>query len=134
MSYPAPVLALIAQARKLNAWTIYAIYTAIATFLLFGTLKSLFMFKDSTVIYYCFYYLPYALIGLTIPVSLYIAFILYRYRLSQPNLLLLFIGLGLGLFFVDTYVAFSSWIGVAFFFRVSLKRFFNFIDEKNIEK
>lgn len=126
------ILSLITQAKKLNQLTIFLIYAAIGAFLLFGTLKSLPQFRDSTVIYQCFYYIPYGLIGLTIPMTVYIGFILYRYRLSQPSMIALCVIMGFGLFVVSSYVAFASWMGVAFMFRANLKRFFAFIeDNKN---
>lgn len=128
-SFSPTVLRIIEQAGKLNRYSIYLIYAAISAFLVFGTLKSLPMFKDSAWVYYCFYYLPYTLIGLTIPLSSYIGFILYRYRLSQPSMVALCLGLGFGLFAISSYVAFAAWIGVAFMFRANLKRFFNFINE-----
>lgn len=123
------MIALITQAKKLNQITIYLIYLAIAAFLIFGTLKSLPQFKDSTLIYQCFHYIPYGLIGVTIPLTMYIGFILYRYRLSQPSMIALCLLVGLGLFAVSSYMAFASWIGVAFMFRANLKRFFSFIEE-----
>lgn len=121
------ILAVIAQAKRLNQFTIYLIYIAIAAFLLFGTLKSLPQFKDSTLIYQCFHYIPYAFIGVTIPVTLYIGFILYRYRLSQPSMIALCLLMGFGLFAISSYVAMASWIGVAFMFRANLIRFFQFV-------
>lgn len=124
-----PVLQLIRQAQRLNKWSIYLLYMAIAIFLLFGTLKSLSQFKDSQTIYTLFHWVPYGLVGLTIPLSCYVAFILFRYRLSQPSMLALCIGLGFGLFAISSYVALAAWIGVAFMFKANLTRFFNFIHE-----
>lgn len=123
------VLRLISQAQRLNKVSIYLIYMAIAMFLLFGTLKSLSQFRDSQTIYTLFHWVPYGLVGLTIPLSCYVAFILYRYRLSQPSMLALCLGLGFGLFMLSSYVALAAWIGVAFMFKANLNRFFHFIDE-----
>ncbi|MFW2176688.1 MULTISPECIES: hypothetical protein [unclassified Moraxella] len=127
------VVNLIEQAKTLNQFSIYLIYGAIGLFLLFGTLKSLPMFHDNTLIYQGFYYLPYGLIGLSIPLSCYVAFILYRYRLSQPSMILTCLGVGFGLFAISSYVAFASWIGVAFMFKANLKRFFTFIEENSTD-
>lgn len=121
------VLQLIEQASSINKIAIYLIYLAIGAFLLFGTLKSLPMFHQNQTIYLCFHYLPYSLVGLSIPLSCYVAFILWRYRLSQPSMLLMCLAVGFGLFFVSSYVALSAWIGVAFLFKSNLKRFFNFL-------
>lgn len=129
--FSAVIIRLIKQAQRLNTWSIYLIYLAIAMFLLFGTLKSLSQFKDSHTVYTLFHWVPYGLVGLTIPLSCYVAFILYRYRLSQPSMLALCIGLGFGLFVISSYVALSAWIGVAFMFKANLTRFFNFIRESH---
>lgn len=128
-SVPAPVLELIAQARTLNKASVYLIYLAIGAFLVFGTLKSLTVFHDSELMYTLFHYLPYTLVGLTIPVSCYVAFILFRYRLSQPSMLALCLGVGFGLFLISSYVALAAWIGVAFMFKANLTRFFNFLEQ-----
>lgn len=125
------VLMLIRQAKRLNVFSIYLIYLAIFAFLFFGTLKSLPQFKDSYIIYLCFHYLPYGFVGLSIPLTLYVAFILFRYRLSQPSMLLLCILVGFGLFLVSGYIALVAWIGVAFLFKANIKRFFNFIEENS---
>lgn len=123
------IIGLIRQAQNINKFSIYLIYLAIVAFLIFGTLKSLPQFKDSTIIYYCFHYLPYGLIGLSMPLTLYVAFVLFRYRLSQPSMIGLCLAVGFGLFMLSSYVAFASWIGIAFLFKANLKRFFKFIDE-----
>lgn len=124
------ILALIRQAKQLNKISIYLIYLAIVAFLLFGTIKSLPQFQQSELLYQLFHFVPYTLIGLSIPLSCYVAFILYRYRLSQPSMLALCMGVGFGLFAISSYVAFASWIGVAFMFKANLKRFFDFIEEQ----
>lgn len=129
-NFPPIVLNLIRQAQMLNKISIYLIYLAIIAFLIFGTLKSLPAFQQSELMYQLFHFVPYGLIGLSIPLSCYVAFILYRYRLSQPSMLALCIGVGFGLFAISSYVALASWIGVAFMFKVNLKRFFNFIDNQ----
>lgn len=130
-SFSPIVLNLIRQAQTLNKINIYLIYLAIIAFLIFGTLKSLPAFQQSELMYQLFHFVPYGLIGLSIPLSCYVAFILYRYRLSQPSMLALCIGVGFGLFAISSYVALASWIGVAFMFKANLTRFFNFIDNQS---
>lgn len=125
---PQAVIDLIYQAKKINQFSIYMIYIAIGLFLIFGTLKSLPNFHDNTLIYQGFYYLPYGFIGLTIPLSCYIAFILYRYKISQTSMIITCLAVGFGLFLVSSYVAFASWIGVAFMFKANLTRFLKFIE------
>lgn len=126
---PDAVIALIRQAKTINTASIYLIYAAIVAFLVFGTLKSLAVFHRSETVYTLFHYLPYTLVGLTIPLSCYVAFILLRYRLSQPSMLALCLGVGFGLFLLSSYVAFAAWMGVAFMFRANLTRFFNFVEQ-----
>lgn len=132
-NFPPIVLNLIRQAQMLNKISIYLIYLAIIAFLIFGTLKSLPAFQQSELIYQLFHFVPYGLIGLSIPLSCYVAFILYRYRLSQPSMIVTCLGVGFGIFAVSSYVALASWIGVAFMFKANLKRFFNFIENQNTE-
>lgn len=133
------MLSLIGQAKKLNQGSIYVIYVAIAVFLLFGTLQSLPQFKDNLLIYNCFYLMPYILVGLTIPITLYVMFILYRYRLSQASMLALCLAVGVGLFVLSgfnvtlTWLAFTAWLGMAFLFRANLTRFFDFIAENSTQ-
>lgn len=133
------ILQLIRQAQRLNGLSLYLVYLAIAVFLLFGTLQSLLQFKDNLFIYNCFYRLPYLLIGLTIPVTLYVMFILFRYRLSQVSILGLCLAVGSGLFVLSafnptlTWLAFTAWMGMAFLFRANLKRFFDFIKEQQTD-
>lgn len=126
---PQAVIDLIYQSKKINQFSIYMIYIAIGLFLIFGTLKSLPSFHNNTLIYQGFYYLPYGFIGLTIPLSCYIAFILYRYKISQTSMIITCLAVGFGLFLVSSYVAFASWIGVAFMFKANLTRFLKFIEQ-----
>lgn len=126
---PQAVIDLIYQVKKINQFSIYMIYIAIGLFLIFGTLKSLPSFHNNTLIYQGFYYLPYGFIGLTIPLSCYIAFILYRYKISQTSMIITCLAVGFGLFLVSSYVAFVSWIGVAFMFKANLTRFLKFIEQ-----
>lgn len=134
------MLRLIRHAQSLNRLSIYGIYGAIAVFLVFGTLQSLPQFKDNIFVYNCFYLLPYVLVGLTIPVTLYVWFVLYRYRLSQASMLWLCLAVGVGLLVWGAFkvtlmwLAFSAWMGMAFLFRANLKRFFDFISEQMTEK
>ena len=108
--------------------------------MVFGTIASIKAFHDSQLLYQLFYNLPYALVALTIPVSLYDAFIIYRYRLNQASMVIMSIGVSTiiligGLLFADTaWLGLSCWVGVAFLFKVSFKRFFNFLDVANTDK
>ena len=87
-------------------------------------------------LYRLFFNLPYALIALTIPITIYDGLVIYRYRLSQPSMIALSIGVSTiilvgGLLFADTaWLGLASWLGVAFLFRANFKRFFNFLEAK----
>jgi len=91
-------------------------------------------FHDKRVLYVLFYKVAYALVAITIPLTLYDAFIIYRYRLNQSSMVIMTIGVSSilligGLLFADTaWLGLASWLGVAFLFKVSFKRFFNFLE------
>lgn len=115
------------QAKALNQLSIYLIYVAMVCFLGFGTLASLPSLHDSSLVYGLFHYLPYALVGLGIPLNVFVAFVLYRYRLSQASMIGLCLVMSSALFVISVYVALASWMGVAFLFRANLTRFFKFL-------
>ena len=131
--FPPIAIARIKGAQRANILAVYLLYAAIIAFMVFGTIASIKMFHDNTVLYRLFFNLPYALIALTIPITLYDAFIIYRYRLAQSSMIIMCIGVSSivlisGLLFADTaWLGLSCWLGVAFFFRVSFKRFFDFL-------
>ena len=109
------------------------IYAALVAFVVFGTIASIKVFHDNQLLYRLFYNLPFILVALTIPITLYDAFIIYRYRLSQSSMVIMTIGVSTvillgGLLFADTaWLGLASWRGVAFLFKVSFKRFFDFL-------
>lgn len=127
-------IARIRGAQQINQIAIYLIYAAIIAFMVFGTLASIKVFHDNQLLYRLFYNLPYALVALTIPITLYDALVIYRYRLNQASMVVMTIGVSTiiligGLLFADTaWLGLASWLGVAFLFKVSFKRFFNFLD------
>ena len=133
-------IARIKGAQRVNQIAIYLIYAAILAFMVFGTIASIKAFHDNQLLYQLFYNLPYALVALTIPITIYDALVIYRYRLNQPSMIAMSIGVSTiilvgGLLFADTaWLGLSCWLGVAFLFKVSFKRFFNFLDaEKDAE-
>lgn len=136
--FPAAAIKLLRDAQKMNKLSILCIVLAIFAFVVFGTLASLKMFHGSKQMYWLFHYLPYILVGLTIPFTLYQAFLVYRYRLSQPSMLVTSVG-GASLLLIICllfslsdwlWLAMSAWIGVAYWFQATFKRFFNFIEAK----
>lgn len=136
--FPAAAIKLLRDAQKMNKLSILCIVLAIFAFVVFGTLASLKMFHGSKQMYWLFHYLPYILVGLTIPFTLYQAFLVYRYRFSQPSMLVTSVG-GASLLLIVCllfslsdwlWLAMSAWIGVAYWFQATFKRFFNFIEAK----
>ena len=127
-------IARIKGAQRANQIAIYLIYAAIVAFMVFGTIASIKAFHDNQLLYQLFYNLPYALVALTIPITIYDALVIYRYRLNQPSMIAMSIGVSTlilvgGLLFADTaWLGLSCWLGVAFLFKVSFKRFFNFLE------
>lgn len=139
--FPGAALKLLRDAQKINKLSILCIVLAIFSFVVFGTLASLKMFHGSGQMYWLFHYLPYILVGLTIPFTLYQAFLVYRYRLSQPSMLVTSVG-GASLLLIVCllfsledwlWLAMAAWIGVAYWFQATFKRFFNFIETKITE-
>ncbi len=137
--------AVIRYAIKLANVSVCLGLVAIAYFVVFGTLASLPQFKDSTVIYLAFHYLPYVLIGLSIPISLYQVFLLWRYRIVQMGILAIIMGVGVGLFlfalgafvlqgksttfFMSLFLAMIAWFAMPFLFRVNFKKFLTFLQQ-----
>ena len=127
-------IARIKGAQRANQLAIYLIYAAILAFMVFGTIASIKAFHDNQLLYQLFYNLPYALVALTIPITIYDALVIYRYRLNQPSMIAMSVGVSTiillgGLLFADTaWLGLACWLGVAFLFKVSFKRFFNFLE------
>lgn len=136
------VALIVQQAYKTSQMTIYLGYLAIICFLVFGTLASLKIFHHSSWIYVSFHYLPYVLVGISVPISLYHMFILYRYRLVQPMILgiLLSIGSALPLFglvtllwghtivaYMALFLGVIAWFCMPYLFKVSFQRYLQFV-------
>lgn len=139
------IITLIRSALSLANVSVYLGLSAMVCVCVFGTLASLPAFKDSTLIYVAFHYVPYLLIGLSMPISLYHAFILGRYRIIQSGILkmillvgfaLLFFSLAMWIkgqgmaFYMSLFLAMIAWFGMPFLFRVNLRKFLNFLEEK----
>ena len=127
-------IARVKGAQRVNQIAIYLIYAAILAFVVFGTIASIKAFHDNQLLYQLFYNLPYALVALTIPITVYDALVIYRYRLNQPSMIAMSIGVstiilvGELLFSNTAWLGLSCWLGVAFLFKVTFKRFFNFLE------
>lgn len=140
------LIAFIRRAIKLSDVAVYLGMVAVVVFLVFGTLASMAVFKDSTLIYWAFHYLPYVLIGLSVPISVHLWLIIMRYRLVQMGILWLIMGLGLGgmlicgllyviggadvRFFMGLFLLMMAWFGMPYLFRVTLRRFLKFLEEQ----
>lgn len=136
--FPALAIERLRGAQKLNKISTYLVMIAIAAFVIFGTLASLEMFHGSENLYLLFHYLPYVLVALTIPLTLYQAFLVYRYRLSQPSMLITSVG-GASLLLIICllfslsdwlWLAMAAWIGVVYWFQATFKRLFKFLNEQ----
>lgn len=142
MNVHAPIIALFERAKTQATISIYLGYIALACFGVFGTLASLPAYKDSAVIYWCFHYLPYVLIGLSIPFSLYHVFLMYRYRIMQFMILVIMLGFGLalpiasGIFALKhqrgnssmaLFIAMIAWFAMPYLLRVNMIRFLHFL-------
>ncbi|MDO5650669.1 MAG: hypothetical protein Q4G13_00845 [Moraxella sp.] len=121
------LIALIKNALSLAKISIYLGWTAIAIFIIFGTISTLKAVQGNAMIYFGFHYLPYILIGLSIPISLYHVFLLWRYQLVQATILMTMICLSVGLFTVSTFMAMVAWFAMPYLFKVSLAKFLGFL-------
>lgn len=124
------LITLTQNALKLAKVSIALGCLAIGCFLVFGTLASMAHFKDSTLIYYCFHYLPYVLIGLSVPISLYQAFLLWRYRLIQQGILVMALLVAVILSVFVPFMGVVAWFALPYLFKVNLTRFLKFLNEK----
>ena len=133
-------IARIKGAQRANQLAVYFIYAAILAFMVFGTIASIKAFHDNQLLYQLFYNLPYALVTLTIPITLYDAFVIYRYRLSQTSMVIMTIGVSTiiliaSLLLADAaWLGLSCWLGVAFLFKSNFKRFFDFLETEKTLK
>ncbi len=140
------IMTVIKQAITLANVSVYLGYAAMVCFCVFGTLASMAMFRENTLIYWAFHYLPYVLIGLSMPISLYHLFILGRYRIIQKGILKMILAVGVGLFgfavamamrgaalafYMSLFLAMIAWFGMPFLFRVNLKKFLEFLQGKS---
>lgn len=121
------LIGLIQNALSLTKISIGLGLLAVLCFIIFGTLASMANFANHTLIYYAFHYLPYILIGLSIPISLYHLFLLHRYRLLQFGILMMIIILAVGLFWLSTFMAFVAWFSIPYLAKVNLHRFLAFL-------
>lgn len=146
MSQTTTLITRTTEALRLANISIYLGLIAIACFVVFGTLASMTNFKDSTLIYYSFHYLPYVLIGFSIPISLFHVLFLRRYHIVQGGILFVILITAISLvlfalgvyavagmttnFFMAVFLAMMAWFAMPYVFRVNLKKFLNFLQDK----
>ncbi|AKG16133.2 hypothetical protein [Moraxella bovoculi] len=146
MTHTATLITRTKEAIRLANISIYLGMAAITCFGVFGTLASMASFKDNALIYYAFHYLPYVLIGLGIPLSLFHAMFLQRYRIMQGGILatilltaVILVAFAVGVyvlhgatttFFMSMFLAMVAWFAMPYVFRVNLKKFLNFLEDK----
>lgn len=123
-------ITLFIQAKRLAVVSIVLGALAIVSFLVFGTLSSLRAFVGNRWVYMGFHYLPYALIGLSVPISLYHVFLSVRYRIIQARILMIMVMLGIGLLLVSPFMAMISWFSMPYLFRVNFERYLTFLKQK----
>lgn len=141
---PKQLILKIKNAISLANFSIFLGLAAIVCFCVFGTLASMAAFAGSSWVYYAFHYLPYALIALTMPISLYQAWLLLRYRIVDVSILLIVLLSGVGLLgfsgasfamsrtvagFMSLFLAMIAWFSMPFLFRVNLRKFLAFLQE-----
>ena len=68
------LIELFTNAQKLSQVSIYLGYLAIIAFCVFGTLASMASFRQNVLVYWAFHYLPYVLIGISVPMSWFLVF------------------------------------------------------------
>lgn len=102
-------------------------FLAVGCFLLFGTLSTLKQLAGNAMIYAGFHYLPYALIALSVPLSLYHVFLSVRYRIIQARILIIMVMLGVGLLLVSPFMAMIAWFAMPYLFKVNFKRYLEYL-------
>lgn len=146
MTHTATLITRTKEAIRLANISIYLGMVAIICFGVFGTLASMANFKDNTLIYCIFHYLPYVLIGFSIPLSLFHALFLHRYHIMQGGILatilltaVILVAFAIGVyalhgatttFFMSIFLAMVAWFAMPYVFRVNLKKFLNFLEDK----
>lgn len=131
------------HAKAQAQWAVYLGWVAIVCFCVFGTLASLARFADSQTVYWLFHYLPYVLVLLSVPTSLYHLFLMYRYRIIQANILMIMLSFGLLLPLVAAikypsdpkqaamalFLAVIAWFAMPYLLKVNITRFLNFLQK-----
>lgn len=139
------LIALFSHALSLSRLSIVLGYLAVACFLVFGTLSAIRDFADSVWVYLCFYYLPYVFVGLSLPISLYHGFLLYRYRIVQTAILVLILTLSVALLGVTVlawindkammaamagFLGLMAWLAMPFLFKTNIQRYLHFLSNQ----
>lgn len=104
---------------------------AIISFLIFGSYGAYVNFNQHLA-YIGVHYLPYVWICLSIPLSLYHAFLCWRYKMVAARQILLMMALAVGLFLVSPFMAMVVWFCMPYLFRVNFLRFLYFLIQDGV--
>ena len=121
------VITRIRQALWLSRLCIMAGWLAIASFLVGGSLMTLKAYHDTTLAKALVTAVPYALVGMTIPISVYLLWLSWRYQIVQATILMTVLCLAMGLFSVKVIWAMVAWLAMPYLFRVNLARYLDFL-------
>lgn len=141
----ATLIMLFNKAKKRNQYSIYLNYIAIFCFIILGTMASMRTFHQNALIGILFGYLPYLLIVLSIPMSLYCAFLCYRYKIIQRFILNMALAFCALLTFIAAFYYYSSpttgrvllfvaaiaWFSLPYLLKVNIARFLDYLQDDN---
>lgn len=116
-----------ATAKRADRIALILSHLAIVAFLLMGTLASLPALHDQAWVANGLHYLPFVLIGLSMPFSLCSAFLLWRLRVSQGKTLVLIFVSAMVLFLFGSYFGMAAWLGIPWVLKWNIAAFEKFL-------
>lgn len=119
---------MLALAEKTNRIGLTLVYLAVLVFVITGTLYSLDVSRDLTE--QALEYLPFGLIMLSIPCSLFCGFLLVRLGISSTQVLLMMTITATVILCFNSYFGMAAWLGIPFVFKSNLKKYQLFLAEK----
>lgn len=140
------VFLLFSRAKKQAQLSKYLGFCAVLVFVLFGSLASTATLKDNVWVYAAFVGLPYGFVGLSVPISVYHGFLLWRYRVMQTSILQMVFGfcaslsvVAIGLWLLvypkeaqmAAFLALVAWFCLPYLFFANIQRFLSYLHQKN---
>lgn len=116
-----------ALAKRLDRIALRLVQSAIVAFLITGTLASLPALHASPMMADVLQFLPFALIGVSIPCSLLCGFLLFRLGISAGKTLVLIYAAATLLFLCGTYFGMAAWLGIPWVLKWSIEGFERFL-------